>query len=95
MIKFFAAFFAFGTAMCVLTVVLLFSPGTELDSLWRLNPDAHATFQSIGKVAVLLMAVVGTACAFAAIGLWRNSAWVSASRWLFYRSTSLATYSTP
>ena len=75
MIKFLAAFFAFGTAMCVLTVVLLFSPGTELDSLWRLNPDAHATFQSIGKVAVLLMAVVGTACAFAAIGLWRNSVW--------------------
>ena len=31
MIKFLAAFFAFGTAMCVLTVVLLFSPGTELD----------------------------------------------------------------
>jgi hypothetical protein len=67
MTKFHAAFFAFGTAMCVLTVVLLFFPGTELDSLWRFNPEAHATFQSLGKVAVLLMAVVGTACAFTAV----------------------------
>jgi uncharacterized membrane protein (DUF2068 family) len=75
MIKFLAAFFAFGTAMCALTVVLLFFPGTALDSLWRFNPDAHATFQSLGKVSALLMAVVGIACAFTAVGLWRNSVW--------------------
>jgi hypothetical protein len=75
MIKFFAAFFAFGAAMCALTVFLLLFPGTALDSLWRLNPEAHAAFQSVGKIAVLLMLVVGTGCAFAAAGLWRKSRW--------------------
>jgi len=37
MLKLLAAFFAFGAAMCALTIVLLLFPGTELDSLWRLN----------------------------------------------------------
>jgi len=30
--------------MCALTIVLLLFPGTALDSLWRLNPEAHAAF---------------------------------------------------
>jgi len=37
--------------------------------------DAHLAFQSIGKAAVLIMLVVGIACAFAAVGLWRNAVW--------------------
>jgi uncharacterized membrane protein len=75
MIKLFAGFFAFGAAMCTLTITLLLFPGTALDSLWRLNPDAHGSFQSIGKAAFLLMLPVGVACAFAAIGLWRRKVW--------------------
>jgi uncharacterized membrane protein len=74
-IKWFAAFFAFGTTMCALTIVLLLFPGTALDSLWRINPEAHLAFQSIGKFAIILMFVVGAGCAFAAVGLWRNSLW--------------------
>ena len=54
----FAAFFAFGTAMCTLTTGLLPFPGTALDSLWRLNPDAHLMFQSSGKWSLLLMVIV-------------------------------------
>ena len=73
--KFFAAFFAFGATMCSLTLILLIFPGTQLDSAWRLNPDAHLAFQSLGKAGVLLMAAVGTACAFAAIGMWRGTQW--------------------
>ena len=61
--------------MCTLTIVLLLFPGTALDSLWGLNPDAHMAFQSIGKIASLLMLVVGIACASAAIGLWHSSLW--------------------
>lgn len=61
--------------MCTLTIVLLLFPGTGLDSLWRLNPDAHSAFQSIGKAAFLLMLPVGIACAFAAAGLWRGKVW--------------------
>ena len=75
MIKLFAGFFAFGATMCTLTIVLLLLPGTALDSLWRLNPEAHLAFQSVGKWAVLLMFVVGTGCVFAAVGLWRKSLW--------------------
>ena len=75
MIRFFSVFFAFGATMCALTIVLLVVPGTALDSLWRLNPDAHVAFQSIGKTALLIMLAAGTGCAFAAVGLWRNALW--------------------
>jgi hypothetical protein len=75
MIKLAALFFAFGATMCTLTIVLLLFPGTALDSLWRLNPEAHLAFQSFGKWSVVLMLVIGTGCAFAAIGLWQGSLW--------------------
>ena len=75
MIKLLALFFAFGTTMCALTIVLLLFPGTTLDSLWHLNPDAHLAFQSIGRWSVLLMAMVGIGCALAAIGLWIRALW--------------------
>jgi hypothetical protein len=70
-----AAFFAFGATMCTLTSVLLLLPGTALDSLWRLNPEAHLAFQSLGVWSVLLMVLVGAGCAFAAIGLWQGALW--------------------
>ena len=73
------AFFAFGATMCTLTIVLLLWPGTALDVLWRLNPDAHAAFQSLGPWSLVLMLVVGSACATAAIGLARQKTW---ARWL-------------
>ena len=73
--KFFALFFAFGASMCTVTILLLLFPGTRLDSMWRLNPDARVAFQSLGGASIVLMAVVGTGCAFAAVGLWRNSRW--------------------
>jgi uncharacterized membrane protein (DUF2068 family) len=73
--RWFATFFVFGTTMCTLTVFLLLFPGTSLDSLWHLNPDAHQAFDSLGKIGVALMLVVGAACAFAAIGLWRGYRW--------------------
>jgi hypothetical protein len=68
-----ALFFAFGICMCALTIGLLLFPGGALDSLWRLNPEAHAAFQSMGRWSILLMEAVGVACAFAAIGLARNA----------------------
>jgi hypothetical protein len=71
----FAAFFAFGAMMCLLTIVLLVFPGTKLDSLWNLNPDARVAFQSLGSWSVLLMLAVGTGCALTAIGLWHGKLW--------------------
>src|SRR5438094_8950061 len=77
--KLLALFFAFGACMCALTIWLLLFPGSPLDSLWRLNPDAHAAFQWIGGLSILLMVIVGVACALAALGLARNAKW---GRWL-------------
>ena len=73
--RWFAAFFAFGATMCALTISLLLFPGSVLDSLWRLNPDARVAFESFGYWSVVLMLSVGTACLFAAIGLWRARQW--------------------
>src|SRR5262249_35264172 len=73
--RWFAAFFAFGAMMCALTVSLLLFPGSALDSLWRLNPDARLALESLGYWSLVLMLAVGTACLFAAIGLWRAQPW--------------------
>jgi uncharacterized membrane protein (DUF2068 family) len=61
--------------MCSLTISLLSFPGSALDSLWRLNPDARLAFQSLGYWSLVLMLGVGTACLFAAIGLWWAKPW--------------------
>ncbi len=61
--------------MCLLTIALLVFPGTKLDSLWNLNPDARVAFQSLGSWSVLLMLAVGTGCALTAIGLWYEKLW--------------------
>ena len=61
--------------MCALTIALLLFPGTALDILWRLNPDAQTAFQSIGNWSIAIMVVVGWMCLFAAIGLWRGAIW--------------------
>src|SRR5205814_1946139 len=53
---------------------LLF-PGSALDFLWRLNPDARDAFQYLGKLSMLVMLIVGAACACAAIGLARRAPW--------------------
>lgn len=74
-IKLLAGFFAFGACVCLLTIVLLLFPGSALDPIWELNPEAHAAFQSIGKMSILLMSIVGAACAFAALGLARRVEW--------------------
>jgi hypothetical protein len=61
--------------MCLLTIALLSFPGTQLDSLWNLNPDARVALHALGKWSILIMLTVGTGCALAAIGLWRGTLW--------------------
>jgi len=70
-----AAFFTFGASMSALTVILLLRPGTRLDSLWRLNVAAQTAFRSLGSLAIIVMLVVGIACALAAVGLARGRRW--------------------
>jgi hypothetical protein len=70
-----AALFAFGTTMCALTIILLVFPGTALDLLWRLNPDAHQAFRSFGVWSIILMLIVGISCGVAAVGLAKGTIW--------------------
>jgi len=68
-------FFLFGVIMSGLSAVMLFFPGTRLDSLWRLNPRAQAGFASLGDCAPALMSIVCAACLVASVGLWRCRRW--------------------
>jgi len=61
--------------MCAITAALLLFPGSALDSVWRLNPEAHGAMQSFGKWSILLMTTLGTGCTFAAVGLWCGAMW--------------------
>ena len=68
-------FFAFGVFACVTACALLLFPGSALDAVWRINPRGHEGFLRMGPWALLLLTAVAVACALAAIGLWRNTAW--------------------
>ena len=50
-------------------------PGSVLDAIWQLRPDARSEFQEIGVWSIVLMAAVGAACGLAAFGLARGAEW--------------------
>ena len=68
-------FFAAGALICLVTMLALAFPGGFLEPIWQLKPEARVEFQRIGSASVALMAVVGAACALAAVGLARNAGW--------------------
>ena len=70
-----SGFFALGALTALITVLALLTPRGPLDSIWRLNPQAHTAFLTMGTWAIALMAVVAAACGSAAIGLWRRTRW--------------------
>jgi hypothetical protein len=70
-----SGFFLFGTAMSFLTCIALLFPGSRLEPVWRLNPQAHEAFLQMGPWAIGLMAIVCLACAFSARGLWIRARW--------------------
>ena len=61
--------------MCLLTIFSLLFPESFLEPMWRVNPEAHAAFQSLGRLSIPLMLIVGTACASTAIGLAKCARW--------------------
>jgi len=73
-------FFAGGAFICTGTMLALAFPGSFLESIWRLKPEARVQFEEIGRgVSIVLMAAIGTACAVAAVGLAQAAKW---GRWL-------------
>jgi uncharacterized membrane protein (DUF2068 family) len=67
--------FAIGTCASFISAVSLMFPGSFLESIWHLNPNARAGFTRIGSAAIVLMITVCIACIFTAIGLWRGRRW--------------------
>jgi len=68
-------FYSFGALMAALSAAMLLLPGTGLDRLWRLNPQAQLGLTALGPGGVMLMLAVCAACAWAALGLWRRRRW--------------------
>src|SRR2546423_14957123 len=69
-------FFAAGALICLVTMLALAFPGSFLESIWRLKPEARVQFQEIGSgPSIALMTVVGAACGVVAIGLARSAEW--------------------
>jgi uncharacterized membrane protein (DUF2068 family) len=68
-------FFGLGALMATLTAIALLTPGRGLEPIWRLNPEAHVAFLSMGRWGVALMVVVAAACALSAVGLWIRARW--------------------
>jgi hypothetical protein len=68
-------FFSAGALICILVMLALAFPGSFLESIWRLRPDARAELEEFGTWSIALMAAVGAACGLAAFGLARNAEW--------------------
>ena len=68
-------FFTAGAVICGVVMLALAFPGSFLESIWRLRPDARLEFQQFGDWSVVLMAAVGAGCGLAAFGLARGAEW--------------------
>jgi hypothetical protein len=68
-------FFFAATGITLVAAISLLFPNGLLEPIWKLNPRARVGLGAIGIWAVLLLFVVGLACATAAIGLWRGARW--------------------
>ena len=68
-------FFAFGLVMAGLACLALLFPGSMLKELWRLNPSARTSFETMGAWGPALMAPVALSCGLAAYGLWSGKRW--------------------
>lgn len=70
-----SGFFALGATIAIVTSIALLAPGSALDQLWRLNPQARVAFRAMGSWAIGLMVVIAAACALSAVGLWIRAQW--------------------
>jgi len=70
-----SSFFALGAAIASVTGMALLLPGSGLEVLWRINPQAHVAFLSVGFWALPLMFAVAGASALCAVGLWIGARW--------------------
>ena len=70
-----AGFFGLAALIAAASLLSLLLPHNSIQIIWRLNPQARANFEMMGHWAFALLAVVATACALAAVGLWTRKDW--------------------
>ena len=69
-------FFGAGALICLIATLALAFPGSFLEPIWRLKPEAHFQFLEFGRGAsIALMIAVGAACGLSTLGLARNTQW--------------------
>lgn len=71
----FSLFFAAGALISGASAIALAYPGSGLEPMWRLNPEARIALTQLGGWAPVLLATVAAACAAAAYGLWTMRWW--------------------
>lgn len=70
-----SAFLFAAAAMAALVAASLLVPHTPLDRFWELSRRAEAEFRALGRIAEVLLLLVGIAACSAAVGLLRRKQW--------------------
>jgi len=70
-----AAFLFVATAIAAVVGASLLFPNPLLDRLWELNPSAAPAFHALGRIAGVLLLLLGAATFAAARGLLQRKAW--------------------
>jgi len=68
-------FFYFAMTMALYAGITLLHPGTVLDHLWSLNPDAHRDLLPFRKPAGVLFLLLAATAATAGLGWFRRRIW--------------------
>jgi len=61
--------------MATYAALTLLWPGTTLDRLWKLNPNAHLQLAAIGRAAGIPFIALALALLFAGIGWFKRCYW--------------------
>lgn len=70
-----AVFLVFGAAMATLAGITLLFPGSFLDPIWRLNPEAGEQLRQLGRGIGIAFLGLGAAMVATAIGWIRRRFW--------------------
>jgi hypothetical protein len=68
-------FLSLGTAMALIAGITLARPGTTLDRLWTLNPQAYRQLAPLGKTVGALFLLLSAALGVASAGWLRRRKW--------------------
>jgi len=68
-------FFYFAMTMALYAAFTLLCPGTALDKLWALNPDAHRQLLEVRKLAGVGFVILAGVAAVAGFGWFRRRLW--------------------